>query len=393
VNVALVAGGIFAATTIAPGAASATLPPGGDVAPDYGDPAAWLCSPSGTDCADNGDRVIVAPDGSLDPAQHLPAEDRVEPEIDCFYVYPTISMDQSVNSDLAPHDEETWVMRNQAAPLSPSCRVVAPIYRQLTIPGLGAAVSGLDIGDARAMAYGDVLAAWQYYLEHDNDGRGVILVGHSQGAGHLNRLIRDEIDDHPEVRDLIVAAYLAGSAVQVPVGEDVGGDFENVPLCRAADQTACVVTWASFRATAPPPADSLFGRGGEGTEAGCTNPAALGGGPAELQAYFPANRGANILSGGGDVQPWADPAVIDTAAYAAFDWVEVPGLLTAECIAAGGFNYLEITINADPADPRVDDIPGNLTPQWGLHLVDMNLVMGDLVALAESQAAAWLAAR
>jgi hypothetical protein len=50
-------------------------------------------------------------------------------------------------------------------------------------------------------------------------------------------------------------------------------------------------------------------------------------------------------------------------------------------------------VNADPADPRVDDIPGNLTPQWGLHLVDMNLVMGDLVALAQSQATAWLTAR
>ena len=58
--------------------------------------------------------------------------------------------------------------------------------------------------------------------------------------------------------------------------------------------------------------------------------------------------------------------------------------------ASAGDIESEVTINADPADPRVDDIPGNLTPQWGLHLVDMNLVMGDLVALANSQATAWL---
>jgi hypothetical protein len=380
----------FGVSLAIPGAASATLPPGGEVAPDYSDPASWMCSPAGTDCADNGGRVIVAADGSLGPVQHL----MVEPEIDCFYVYPTISMDQSLNSDLAPHDEETWVMRNQAAPLSPSCRVVAPIYRQVTIPGLGAMVSGTDMDDAFALAFRDVVEAWQHYLEHDNGGRGVILVGHSQGASHLNRLIREEIDGDAEVRDLIVAAYLAGSAVQVPVGEDVGGDFENMPLCRAADQVGCIVTWASFRATEPPPEDSFFGVGsGEGTEAGCTNPAALAGGSAELQAYFPANRGANILSGGGDLQPWADPAVIDAEAYAEFDWVEVPGLLSGECVDDGTFNYLEVTVNADPTDPRVDDIPGNLTPQWGLHLVDMNLVMGDLVALAQSQATAWLTAR
>jgi hypothetical protein len=368
--------------------ARATLPPGGEVAPDYADPASWMCSPSGTNCSDNGARVVVAPDGTLDAVQHV----MVEPEIDCFYVYPTISMDQSLNSDLAPHDEENWVMSNQAAPLSPSCRVVAPIYRQVTIPGLGAAVSGANVDDARAIAYGDVLAAWQHYLEHDNDGRGVILVGHSQGAGILSQVIQDEIDDDPAVRDLVVAAYLAGSSVQVPLGEDVGGDFANMPLCRAPEEIGCVVTWAAFRATDPPPADSFFGRGGEGTEAGCTNPAALAGGTADLQAFFPAHHGSNILSRGGDVEPWADPAVIDTEAYAAFDWVEVPGLLSGECVSERGFNYLEVTVNADPADPRVDDIPGNLTPQWGLHLVDMNLVMGDLVALASSQAAAWLAA-
>ena len=382
----LVAGALIVCGAFTPQIAGATLPPGGEVAPNYSDPATWMCSPFGTDCSDNGERVVVGADGSLDPVQGL----MVEPEIDCFYVYPTISMDQSLNSDLAPHDEEIWVMRNQAAPLSPSCRVVAPIYRQVTIPGLGAAVSGTNVDDARAVAYGDVLAAWQYYLEHDNGGRGVILVGHSQGAGILSNLIRDEIDGDPAVRDLIVAAYLAGSAVQVPIGEDVGGDFANVPLCRASDQIGCVVTWAAFRATEPPPEDSFFGRGGDGTEAGCTNPAALAGGRADLQAYFPANHGGNILSGGGDVEPWADPTVIDAEAYAAFDWVEVPGLLTGECVSDGGFNYLEVTINADPADPRVDDIPGNLTPQWGLHLVDMNLVMGDLVALANSQATAWL---
>ena len=372
-----------------PHVASATLPPGGEVAPDYSDPASWMCSPSGTDCSDNGERVIVGADGSLDPVQGL----MVAPEIDCFYVYPTISMDQSINSDLAPHDEEIWVMRNQAAPLSPACRVVAPIYRQVTIPGLGAMVGGADMDDGFGMAYGDVRAAWQHYLQHDNGGRGVILVGHSQGASHLNRLIREEIDPVPTVRDLIVAAYLAGSAVQVPIGEDVGGDFGNVPLCRAPDQVGCVVTWASFRATDPPPADSLFGSGGEGTEAGCNNPAALAGGPAELQAYFPAHHGATILSPGGTVEPWADPAVVDPETYAEFDWVEVPGLLSGECVSDGDFNYLEVTINADPSDPRVDDIPGNITPQWGLHLADMNLVMGDLVALANTQGAAWLAAR
>jgi hypothetical protein len=54
-------------------------------------------------------------------------------------------------------------------------------------------------------------------------------------------------------------------------------------------------------------------------------------------------------------------------------------------------------VNADPADPRTDQIGGDVKigdivlKQWGLHLIDMNLAQGDLIALAVSQAKAWRA--
>ena len=54
-------------------------------------------------------------------------------------------------------------------------------------------------------------------------------------------------------------------------------------------------------------------------------------------------------------------------------------------MAKDGVNWLEVTVNADPATPRADDISGDLTPEWGLHLVDMNLVMGDMVDLVAAQ--------
>jgi hypothetical protein len=74
-------------------------------------------------------------------------------------------------------------------------------------------------------------------------------------------------------------------------------------------------------------------------------------------------------------------------------FVTTPGLVTAECVSKDGFDYLEVTVEGDPADPRVDDIGGDLTPEWGLHLQDINLVMGDMVRLVGTQAAAWRAAR
>ena len=163
----------------------------------------------------------------------------------------------------------------------------------------------------------------------------------------------------------------------VPDGELVGGAFENVPLCSAEAETGCVDTWAAFRSTAPPPPDSLFGalRSGDGV-AGCVSPAAPAGGPADLDSYFPLNTGASILSSAGNPDessaPWVDPSVGEITT----PFVRVTDLLTGECTSSDGFNYLEVTVNADPDDPRADDIGGDLTPQWGLHLVDMNIVMG-----------------
>ena len=79
--------------------------------------------------------------------------------------------------------------------------------------------------------YDDVRDAWRYYLEHDNRGRGVVLVGHSQGSFILTELIRQEIDGKP-VQSRLVSAILLGATFAVPRGKDVGGSFQHIPLCR-----------------------------------------------------------------------------------------------------------------------------------------------------------------
>lgn len=360
---------------------------------DYTDRANWLCRPDLDDVCDTDlDATSVAADGTLTIEPFVPASDA---PVDCFYVYPTISRDPGSNSDLEAGPEERFVVQNQAAPLGTGCRMFAPVYRQVTLTALASTMSGSgDVDpDARETAYGDVVNAWNAYLENDNDGRGVILVGHSQGAGVLSRLIAEEIDPEEAQRDLLVSAFLAGTSVQVPIHRDVGGAFQNVPLCRADDQYGCIVTWSSFRSTVPPPGDALFGRGGEGTQAGCTNPAALGGGEAELIARFPAAADASILTAlradDGSDATWVEPSV----ATVTTPYVELPGLVRGSCVEWGGFSWLELRVGGDPADPRADDIRGDLTPEWGMHLIDMNVVMGDLQRLVDTQGAAWAGAR
>jgi hypothetical protein len=175
----------------------------------------------------------------------------------------------------------------------------------------------------------------------------------------------------------------------VPEGEDVGGDFENVPLCKDESQTGCVITYASFRDTAPPPPDSGFGESTEGMAA-CTNPASLGGGLGTLRPYFETAGGGGALSGSVSVvdEPWAVGAEITTP------WVTLPDFIEAECVVKEGFSYLEITVLADPSDPRIDDIGGDIPglPSFGLHIVDVSLAMGDLVEIVGQQAKAYTAA-
>jgi hypothetical protein len=104
----------------------------------------------------------------------------------------------------------------------------------------------------------------------------------------------------------------------------------------------------------------------------------LGAGRLELDSYFPI---------GTQLNPYADPAA-NSAITTPF--VKVPGLVQGECIERDRMAYLEITQNADPTDPRVDDVGNDLAPGWGLHLIDISLAQGDLVRLAARQADVWL---
>ena len=374
--------------------APASAQPSADATPpkpnDYADPKTWLCRPGGKDaCAIDETTTVVAADGKL--TRETWAADPKAP-IDCFYVYPTVSTDPTPNSDMTADPAELNVIKQQFARFASKCLPYAPMYRQVTLAGLrrmlapGAAVT-LDQG----LQYDDVKDAWNHYLQHDNKGRGFVLVAHSQGSFILNRLIREEIDGKP-VQSRMLSAILLGTTIAVPKGKDVGGSFQHVPLCRSASQIGCVITFASFRSTIPPPANTLFGRVGDATmAAACTNPASLGGGSGELHAYLDAT--GRTITSGAPAKPWVTPEQkIDTP------WVSVPGLLTAKCAANDNASgYLEVTVHGDPNDPRVDDIGGdlgiapNVLANWGLHLVDVNLAMGNLIDIVAQETKTYLA--
>jgi hypothetical protein len=355
---------------------------------DYSDAKSWLCRPGRHDACDvDLTTTVVAADGKL--SRETWAADANAP-IDCFYVYPTVSTDPTPNSDMIADEAERNVIRQQFARFASKCRVYAPMYRQITLAGLRLILGGAKPGASldHGLQYDDVRDAWRYYLEHDNQGRGFVLVGHSQGSFILAELIRQEIDGKPAATRM-VSAMLAGTTLAVPRGKETGGAFQHVPFCKSATQTGCVITFASFRSTVQPPANTLFGKvTGDNMTAACSNPAALGGGSGELHAYL-ATTGQTIV-GAIPPKPWVVPEkTIDTP------WVSVPGLLTARCASNENATYLEITVHPDPAGHRVNDITGDLMlggqvqANWGLHLVDMNLTMGNLLDIVGQEAKAY----
>lgn len=176
---------------------------------------------------------------------------------------------------------------------------------------------------------------------------------------------------------------LLGGNFQVAEGADVGASFANIPLCHTGGDIGCVIAYSSFRSTVPPPDNSRFGRSfQDGWKAACVNPAQLASGTNELHPYFPTNGKSLPIFPLPPPPPWIDPALgisITTPS------VTLPDFLDAECREHNGFTYLEITVNGDPSDPRIDNIGGDLSPDWGLHLVDANVAMGDLVTIAENQ--------
>ena len=153
------------------------------------------------------------------------------PKIDCFIVYPTVSRDQGLNSDLKPGDgEEKASIATQFARLSGVCRTFAPIYRSMTVGAVTAAATGGDVTVPAAIAIGDVRAAWRNYLATRNQGRPFVLVGHSQGSLMLQQLLARDIEGRPEAKRMKLA-IIPGFNVMVPQGKRVGGTFKSTPLC------------------------------------------------------------------------------------------------------------------------------------------------------------------
>ncbi|MCX5043021.1 DUF3089 domain-containing protein [Aldersonia sp. NBC_00410] len=375
-----------AAFTFGLGAAVLSAP-AVDAAPPAGN-TVWLCHPAIAD--DPCDLPQDTTDLSTGLVSAPPAVAEADKPVDCFYIYPTSSDQVALNADRTAQPAVQSIASVQAARFNSQCRMFAPVYRQWTVPLIAAVF--VDPGIAQ-VAYSDVLAAWNDYLAHDNDGRGVIFIGHSQGTVMLRKLIREQIDPNPELRNRMVGGFLMGGNVLTARGSDIGGDFANIPVCTRQGQNGCVVAYST---TQTDPALSLFGNSqldlwsrliglpsGPAFEVACTDPAALSGDHRPVGLTVPsAPFAVGALSAMLDytVFPKGSPRSAST-------WTTSSERATGSCVDKNGYRFYQFR-GIGPDAQLVNEIP-----LLNAHVVDINLGLDRLVNIAGQQARSWLAGR
>ncbi len=205
-------------------------------APDYSNPDHWASLPSKQD---NSDRV---PDSSIKDRQ-------AEAEVDVFFIHPTTYTQRKKINDWwnGPIDNaelnastDNGTILHQSSAFNGAGRIYAPRYRQAHIKSYYPKEKNRAKAKAAfALAYQDVKAAFEYYLENYNDGRPIIIAAHSQGTTHAGPLMRAFFDGKP-LQEKLVAAYIVG----MPVPKDY---FKNIPVCQDEFDTNCFCTWRTFK--------------------------------------------------------------------------------------------------------------------------------------------------
>lgn len=339
----------------------------------YRDPKTWLCLPGRSDaCAEDLDATELRPDGTRVEVRDKPAPGA--DQVDCFYVYPTVDLRMGPGNH-EDFDDLSAIARttvSQAARFRTTCRLYVPLYRQTTF---GTYLRGEEARRPyREVAVSDVVDAFLHYMGQYNQGRKIVLVGHSQGGEMVVELLKRFFDHDPVMRERLLLAMPIGWPMDVAPGQTKGGTFENLPVCSHAGETGCVVGYRSYAAgeavrvgTAVP---------SPGRESVCVNPPELAHGKTSFSRTFFHKPPAPLSLVGMDGM--ATPFVMTRDLY------------TGQCVdGPNGLRYL--TVAMTPGDRRTS--PVNLALPFlhgvlGYHLFDMQFPQGDLVDLVAERAGA-----
>lgn len=353
---ALIACGIPARTSVPPGLVA---PFTGYESPKYRDSKQWLCRPDLPDDPCHGDlsATELLPNGELGI---VPSPPLAQNDVDCFYVYPTVDLRLLPgNHDSAGHrDAIIEATMSQAALFREACTLYVPLYRQITI---GTYFWGDTQREQRLeVAYSDIEDAFLHYMGQYNHGHKIVLIGHSQGAEMVVKLLQRRFDNDPVMRAKLLVAMPIGGPLEV-------GSLAHIPICTATIERGCAIGYHSYATDA-----AIEGWPWGKARSACANPADLGGSGwhAFSRAYLPT---AKLPDHTGVTTPF----VMLRDAY----W--------GTCAHDGEHHFLAIEERRVPGDVRpspLDLHADKLAKKYGLHVLDLQFELGDLIDLVKAKA-------
>ena len=207
--------------------------------PDYSNLNYWAAHPYKHDPSDSIPK----------PLQNQSHSDQMKDSlVDVFFLHPTTytnrrrKVPKKLNADIdnkyinAKTDYSTILY--QASAFNEQSRVFAPRYRQAHI-SLFFSKDKMKADSAFEIAYKDLKTAFEYYLQHWNNGRPIIIASHSQGSKMAERLLKYFFENKPLQKQLVVA-YVIGW----PVPKEY---FSSLKMCNDSLQTGCICSWRTLR--------------------------------------------------------------------------------------------------------------------------------------------------
>ncbi len=134
---------------------------------------------------------------------------------------------------------QTIIRPNYVAPYRSAGRVFAPYYRQASMYTF--MTNREDAKKAQSLAYQDIRAAFEIFLEHNKPERPIIIAGHGQGASHAQRLLADYFQGPLSKR--LAAAYIIDHPMPL---SHFDGQLSAQTPCESETDTMCVVAWGAF---------------------------------------------------------------------------------------------------------------------------------------------------
>lgn len=194
---------------------------------------------------------VARPDMATDPSRWLPtgmSQDRAG-DAAIFYIHPTTYLQRDrwnapLHADGDTDFRTNLFVQSQASTFNAAGKIWAPRYRQAAFGAF--LLSSPDAAKALDLAYSDVSAAFDEFVSEAGD-RPIILAAHSQGALHLERLLKEKIAGKP-IAKRIVAAYVVGWPISTVADVPALG----LQPCQKDDQTGCILSWMSFADPANP---------------------------------------------------------------------------------------------------------------------------------------------